>query len=84
MKTTYRPPTPVKSPARSEKRRESWNVYRKPIPFYQGQRTSLKKSATTKAWSYKIIFTVLKKLGEVIIVTIRHDKEDPDNVLDDL
>lgn len=38
----------------------------------------------TKAFSYKIIFTVLKKIGEVLVITVRHDREDPDDVLKDL
>ena len=37
-----------------------------------------------KAFSYKIIFTVLKKVGEVFIITVRHDAEDPDDVRSDL
>jgi plasmid stabilization system protein ParE len=34
----------------------------------------------TKAWRYKIIFSVFKKKGQVRITTIRHDKEDPENI----
>lgn len=38
----------------------------------------------TKAWSYKIIFEVLSLKYIVRILTVRHDKEDPDKILDDL
>lgn len=38
----------------------------------------------TKKWSYKIIFRVFKIDGIVSILTIRHDKEDPDDILNDL
>ncbi len=38
----------------------------------------------TKKWDYKIIFRVLKMDGIVRILTIRHDKEDPEDVLKDL
>ena len=37
----------------------------------------------TKKWSYKIIFRVLKSTNVVRILTIRHDAEDPDDVLED-
>ncbi len=36
----------------------------------------------TKKWSYKIIFTVIKDI--VRILTIRHDKEDPEEIKKDL
>ncbi len=36
----------------------------------------------TKKWSYKIIFTVLGKI--VRILTIRHDKENPEEIKKDL
>ena len=38
----------------------------------------------TKAFSYKIIFTVFKKISEVVIITIRNDAEDSEDVLNDL
>ena len=38
----------------------------------------------TKKWSYKIIFRVLNPMNIVRILTIRHDAEDPDEVLEDL
>ena len=38
----------------------------------------------TKKWDYKIIFRVLKVKGIVRILTIRHDKEAPEDVLNDL
>jgi plasmid stabilization system protein ParE len=37
-----------------------------------------------KAFDYKVIFKVFKKVGEVLIVTVRHDAEDPDVVENDL
>lgn len=37
-----------------------------------------------KAFSYKIIFRVLKKASEVFILTIRNDAEDPGKIKDDL
>jgi len=38
----------------------------------------------TKAWSYKIIFSVFTKAREVVLLMIRHDKEDPEEILKDL
>lgn len=38
----------------------------------------------TKALDYKILFRVLKKVGEVIILTIRNDAEDPDKIKDEV
>jgi len=38
----------------------------------------------TKALDYKIMFQVLKKVGEVIILTIRNDAEDPDKIRDEV
>lgn len=38
----------------------------------------------TKKWSFKIIFRVLKVSKIVRILTTRHDKEDPKNVMKDL
>ena len=37
-----------------------------------------------KAFSYKIIFRVLKKAGEVFILTIRNDAEDTSKIKDEL
>jgi len=37
-----------------------------------------------KAFSYKIIFRVLKKAGEVFILTIRNDAEDSEKIKDEL
>jgi hypothetical protein len=38
----------------------------------------------TKAFGYKLFFKIFKKIGEVLIITIRHDNEDPDEVDRDL
>ena len=38
----------------------------------------------SKAWSYKIIFRVLNPFNIVRILTIRHDKEAPEEVKKDL
>jgi plasmid stabilization system protein ParE len=38
----------------------------------------------TKAFSYKIIFTVFKKLREVVVLTIRHDAEDSVKAIKDV
>lgn len=38
----------------------------------------------TKIWSYKIIFRVLSSESRVRILTIRHDKEDPQRIEEDL
>ena len=38
----------------------------------------------TQKWDYKIIFRVLKMEGIVRILTIRHHKEDPEDLLKDL
>ena len=51
-------------------------------PILPGTEHLPKKIRYTKKWSYKIIFRVLK--GIVRILTIRHDKEDPDDILKDL
>lgn len=37
-----------------------------------------------KAFSYKIIFRVLKRAGEVFILTIRNDTEYPGKIKDEL
>ena len=37
-----------------------------------------------KAFSYKVIFTVFKKVSEVVVLTIRNDAEDSDDVLNDV
>ena len=37
-----------------------------------------------KAFDYKIIFRIFKKAGEVIILTIRNDAEDPSKIKDEL
>ena len=37
-----------------------------------------------KAFKYKLVFQVFKKAKEVFIVTVRHDRENPDVVDDDL
>ncbi|WP_367389321.1 hypothetical protein [Lewinella sp. LCG006] len=34
----------------------------------------------TKALDYKILFRVHKKIGEVIILTIRNDAENPEKI----
>jgi plasmid stabilization system protein ParE len=38
----------------------------------------------TKKWSFKIIFRVLNASRIVRILTIRHDKEDPEDIYKDL
>ena len=38
----------------------------------------------TKRRKYKIIFRILESLGLVRVLTIRHDAEDPDDVLNDI
>jgi len=38
----------------------------------------------TKKWSFKIIFSIFKKKDEVLIETIRHDKELPESVRKDI
>jgi len=38
----------------------------------------------TKALDYKILFRILKKVGEVIILTIRNDAEYPDKIRDEV
>ena len=37
-----------------------------------------------KFWSYKIIFVLFRKAGEVLLLMIRHDKQDHDETLDQL
>jgi hypothetical protein len=37
-----------------------------------------------KAFSYKVIFTVFKKVSEVVVLTVRNDAEDTEEVLRDL
>ena len=38
----------------------------------------------TKFWSYKIIFVLFHKAGEVLLLMIRHDAQDHDETLDQL
>lgn len=38
----------------------------------------------TNALEYKILFTILKNVGDVIILTIRNDAEHPDKIRDEL
>lgn len=38
----------------------------------------------TKAYNYKLIFTVIEETKVVFIITVRHDAEDPDLVSNDL
>ena len=38
----------------------------------------------TKARGYKILFRVLKKVGDVVILTIRNDAENPDKIRDEV
>ena len=38
----------------------------------------------TKFWSYKIIFVLFRKAGEVLLLMIRHDAQDHDETLDQL
>ena len=37
-----------------------------------------------RAFDYKVIFRVFKKAGEVLILTIRNDAEDPSKIKDEL
>ena len=37
-----------------------------------------------KAFSYKVVFTVFKKVSEVAVLTIRNDAEDTEEVLKDI
>ena len=37
-----------------------------------------------KAFSYKIIFRVLRKTGEVLILTVRNDAENPSKIKEEL
>lgn len=37
----------------------------------------------TKAWSFKIIFRIINPKNIVRVLTIRHDSEDPEDVLKD-
>lgn len=37
-----------------------------------------------RALDYKIVFRVFKKLGEVLILTIRNDAEDPNKIKDEI
>lgn len=53
-------------------------------PIFPGSEGSDPQIRYTKFWSYKIIFSVFKKAGEVVLLMIRHDKEDPDEILKDL
>lgn len=52
-----------------------------PIYLLDGEKTDYNY---TKAFGYKLIFKLFKKVGDVLIVTIRHDREDPDDVRNDL
>lgn len=53
-------------------------------PVFPGSEDNQPQIRYTKFWSYKIIFTILKKAGEVVILMIRHDKENPDDIRNDL
>lgn len=53
-------------------------------PIYPGTEELSEEIRYTKKWSFKIIFQVLSPKKLVRILTIRHDKEDPDEVLKDL
>lgn len=37
-----------------------------------------------RAFDYKIIFRIFKKAGEVLVLTIRNDAEDPNTIKDEL
>lgn len=50
-------------------------------PILPGTEDLPKNIRYTKKWSYKIIFRVLKSISVVRILTIRHDKENPDDIL---
>lgn len=52
-------------------------------PIYQGH-DSKYEVRYIKALDYKIIFMVLKDVGDVIILTIRNDAEDPEKIKDEV
>ena len=53
-------------------------------PILSGTENMLYNVRYTKKWSYKIIFRILKTTGVVRILTIRHDKENPQDIIGDL
>lgn len=53
-------------------------------PIYPGTEDMDGEIRYAKKWSYKIIFEVFSPKKLVQILTIRHDAEDPDDILDDL
>lgn len=53
-------------------------------PIYPGTEDMDGEIRYAKKWSFKIIFEVLNPKKLVQILTIRHDAEDPNEILDDL
>jgi plasmid stabilization system protein ParE len=53
-------------------------------PIYPGTEDMKEEIRYAKKWSFKIIFQVLNPKKIVRILTIRHDAEDPEDVLDEL
>jgi plasmid stabilization system protein ParE len=49
-------------------------------PILPGTEHLPKQIRYTKKWSFKIIFRVLKSVGIVRVLGIRHDKEAPDDI----
>jgi plasmid stabilization system protein ParE len=70
----------------SEIRKEALKLEKLPgsKPIYPGTEDLEEDIRYTKKWSYKIIFEVLNPKKIVRILTVRHDAEDPEDILDDL
>jgi plasmid stabilization system protein ParE len=70
----------------SEIRKEALKLEKLPgsKPTYPGTEDLEEDIRYTKKWSYKIIFEVLNPKNIVRILTVRHDAEDPEDILDDL
>ena len=66
------------------KKGRSLERYPEGNPLMPGTEDRKEEIRYTKAWSYKIIYQVLQLKYIVKILTVRHDKEDPDKIIDDL
>ncbi len=53
-------------------------------PTYPGSEELGGEVRYAKKWSYKIIFEILNPEKLVRILTIRHDAEDPEDIMDEL
>ena len=53
-------------------------------PILEGTENFTPKVRYAKGWSFKIIFSVFKKREEVTVLDIRHDKENPKDIIDEL